>query len=324
LKAEKSSLADKLLESFKQLKNLTEKISTVEIENDNLHRRLYESNNTYETTKKNLDETVSLLSLNNDKLETQNKKFLADIMSGKKFFDDMDEFHKMREKSLETELSIVRKELEDLTKQIADVNAASKYRELLISSQPEEQSEKEVLISQVRCLQAELEISKEHLNFLKSDRLKFNHQLQLKDEEIENLSNLVNDLMSKGNDIKNSKDSKSIDEFKIDNKGQIDQQVLRPDQYVALLSLDKEVEVDVLDSIDTAQDIWADNINGDVIDVSLTGNVIDGKLFTIIQNLGLMYSHEEHGKVLIELAKSNNMKLTKNAFVDWYVRYIYS
>jgi hypothetical protein len=178
-----------------------------------------------------------------------------------------------------------------------------------MNSQPEVKSDKEMLISQVQGLQAELEITNEHLEFLKSDRLKLNEQLALKEEEISKLSKLLADVIGNGDD---SKGKKIFDESKIDKV-----EVLRPEQYVALLSLDKEVEADVMDSIATADEVWTDSIHTDNIDLSLPNSLAtDGKLFSVIQNLGLMYSYEEHGKVLYEHEVRFNNKGNINR-IEW-------
>ena len=305
LKAEKSALADKMLESFKQVKTMTEKAAILESENDQLQKALNSITDSLETTKKALDESTISLTSTNARLENQNKKLLSDVLSAKSFFDDMEEFHKSREKELEEELIHVREVLETMTHQLKSANSATKYRELIMTSQPEINADKDVLITHIQSLQAEVEVLKDHITFLKSDKLKLNKELQLKEEEIEKLGKLLNDVSSSENQVKYI--------------------LLKPDQYVSELSLQKEAEVDILDSIETSEDIWTDVIKVDELDLNLQNAFdTDGKLFILIQSLGLMYSYEEHGKVLLELSKSNSMKLTKDLFIDWYLRYIYS
>ena len=136
LKLDMTSLNEKILENHKQLKVLNENLSKEESENHRLLSNLAETSQLLDNTKKSLDDSQKLLQIANSKLEEEikkvvteemqkrvkledeNKRLCSDILAAKKFFNDMEEFHKQREKSLEDQVNHAKEQLADVQKLI--------------------------------------------------------------------------------------------------------------------------------------------------------------------------------------------------------------
>jgi len=214
LKVDVTDLNEKILEYHKQLKVLNENLSKEEEKNNTLQIKLVETSQSLDDTQKSLDDSQKLLQLASRrmeeeikkvvteemtkriKLEDENKRLCSDILASKKFFNEMEEFHKQREKSLEESLNHAKEQLVDVQKLIESDVTSKKYRELLKTNHDELvttmknlfQAEKEVLVGKVEGLQLEIEVFMEEIEVLKAEKQKYNDDINEKTELIEKLT----------------------------------------------------------------------------------------------------------------------------------------
>jgi predicted nuclease with TOPRIM domain len=130
-----------------------------------------------------------------EKLEADVKKLSSEVISSKAFFDEMDAFHKGREKHLEDQVSSSKDQIAEMSKVIESDISTKKYRELIKGSYEDSvndikalfQAEKEVLVGKVEGLQLEIEVFIEEIETLKVEKAKHNDEIQEKAEIIEKI-----------------------------------------------------------------------------------------------------------------------------------------
>jgi len=228
LTTENVSLNEIITESNKQVTVLNEKVKIEEAEKLGLENKLAECTALLDSKTKSLDESQQLLQtasrkmeeeikkvvteeLNKrEKLEVENKRLCSEILASKKFFNEMEEFHKEREKNLEEQVTDIKEQMAEMSKVIESDMSTKKYRELLKGSYDDSvndmkalfQAEKEVLVGKVEGLHLEIEVFMEEIDALKSDKVKHNNEIQEKVEIIEKLTSDCNKWVTSLKDLK--------------------------------------------------------------------------------------------------------------------------
>jgi len=228
LNAEKIAHNEIILESHKQIKVLNEKLTKTEEECHSLENKLAESTQSLEITTQSLTESQQLLQIANrkmeeeilrivteekskrEKLEVEVKKLSSEVIASKAFFDEMETFHKGREKHLEDQVTSSKDQIAEMQKVIESDISTKKYRELIKGSYEDSvndmkalfQAEKEVLVGKVEGLQLEIEVFIEEIETLKIEKAKHNDEIQEKAEIIEKLAADCNKWVTSLKDLK--------------------------------------------------------------------------------------------------------------------------
>ena len=228
LSTENTSLNETIIESNKQITSLNDKVNREATDKQSLQNKLAECTVLLDTTTKSLEESQQLLQIANrkmeeeikkvvteelnkrEKLESENKRLCSEILGAKKFFNEMEDFHKEREKSLEEQVAAAKEQIAELSKLIESDMTTKKYRELLKGSYDDSvndmkalfQAEKEVLVGKVEGLHLEIEVFMEEIDALKSEKAKHSNEIQEKVEMIEKLTNDCNKWVTSLKDLK--------------------------------------------------------------------------------------------------------------------------
>ena len=221
LNAEKIAQNEIILESHKQVKALNEKLTKTEKECHSLESKLVECTQSLDITTQSLTESQQLLQIANRKMEeeilrivteekSKREKLEAEVIASKAFFNEMETFHKGREKHLEDQVVSSKEQIAEMSKVIESDISTKKYRELIKGSYEDSvndmkalfQAEKEVLVGKVEGLQLEIEVFIEEIETLKIEKAKHNDEIQEKAEIIEKLAADCNKWVTSLKDLK--------------------------------------------------------------------------------------------------------------------------